>query len=126
MMSGPKGCFDTSKYAMDSRFPLFAATFEVVALDAATDELRLTISRADSAVHTWQTNGGGAWSAAANWSSLPLDVAADKVVFPSTLTADAAVTVGGARTLGVLTSDSTAAPPKRRSRSIPPPPAAES
>lgn len=109
LMSGPKGCFDTSKYAMDSRFPLFAATFEVVSLDAATDELRLTISRADSAVHTWQTNGGGAWSAAANWSSLPLDVAGDKVVFPSTLTADAAVTVGGARTLGVLTSDSTAA-----------------
>ena len=36
-------------------------------------------------------------------------MAGDKVVFPSTLTADAAVTVGGARTLGVLTSDSTAA-----------------
>ena len=109
LMSGPKGCFDTSKYAMDSRFPLFTATFEVVSLDADTDELRLTILRADSGVHTWQTNGGGAWSAVANWSSLPLDISADKVVFPNTLTADATVTVGGTRTLGVLTSESTAA-----------------
>ena len=110
LMSGPKGCFDTSKYAMDARFPLFAASFEVVALDASTDELRLTISPAASAVHTWQTNGGGAWGAAANWYSLPLDVAGDKVVFPSTLTADAAVTARAPSACSPPT-------PRRRSRS---------
>ncbi|MBQ7189163.1 MAG: hypothetical protein IJR99_07075 [Kiritimatiellae bacterium] len=108
LMSGPKGCFDTSKYAMDSRFPLYTATFRVTALDANTDELSVTFALDTSRVHTWQTNGGGTWSTADNWSSLPLDVAGDEVIFPNTLTTDGTITLGGAHTLGTITYNATA------------------
>ena len=109
VMSGPTGCFDTSKYRMDSRFPNFVATFTVTALDSSTDELSVTFASAASTVHTWRTNGGGTWGDAANWDTLPTDAAGDQVVFPATLTANGTVSLGATRTVGRISSDSPSA-----------------
>lgn len=108
VMSGPTGCFDTSKYRMDSRFPNFDATFTVTALDASTDELSVTFAPAATTVHTWQTNGGGAWGTAGNWDTQPTDIAGDTVIFPATLTANGTVSLGATRTVGHLASASPA------------------
>ena len=109
VMSGPTGCFDTSKYRMDSRFPGFVATFTVTALNSSTDELSVTFAPAASTVHTWRMNGGGTWGDAANWDTLPTDAAGDQVIFPSTLTANGTVSLGATRTVGKISSDSPSA-----------------
>ena len=94
MLKGAKGSIDASKFALHPELAAkgATATFAVNTSNANYDALEVTVTALPR--HTWTAAGSGDWSDSANWDSPPDGTVHDVVEFPSTLAADATVSLG--------------------------------
>lgn len=108
VLKAPKGSIDATKFVFDAAaFPSKTASFRLDSSASDCDALVMTVGVSEAHVHTWTAAGGGAWGEASNWSTIPDGAPGDCVVFPSG--DHGTVTLGGDRTVGVVTSAGTVA-----------------
>ena len=113
VVRGPVGSLDASKFALSPRYAASSsATFSLVHGDGY-DEVQMTITSASPytppvpsmEVKTWDKTTGGNWLDGGNWDNAPADACTDHIVLPATLsTTPATISLGGERTLGLLSS----------------------
>ena len=108
ILIAPKGSIDKDRFEFTSLMPMVQATLTVESYDDSNDKLVLTTTvdlEGDGfSTHTWKAAEGGAWAFVSNWDTMPKDQTDSKVVFGESLTGTQTVDLGGARTVGAVSS----------------------